>query len=207
MKLYHRPDCPFCWKVRIFLQEAGIELQEIAVKLGERHPDVIALNPNATVPVLIDGDLVLWESAVIVEYLAEKFLITDLMGSSLIQRAQIRQIHSYSDHAVGKILFPYIKQVRESDDHRAADELYQNTVVAWDIIQQKLSQDLGEKDYFGKNFSVAECALIPRFALALVYGLTLSDKFQNLKNWFRGCVRRDSFLATQPQNLEILMKL
>ncbi len=41
MKLYHRPDCPFCWKVRLFLQETGIEVQEFSVTLGKKHPAVV----------------------------------------------------------------------------------------------------------------------------------------------------------------------
>jgi len=127
MKLYHRPDCPFCWKVRLFLQETGIEVQEFSVTLGKKHPDVVALNPNGTVPVLIDDDLVLWESAVIIEYLADGFSEISLMAGSPGIRAFIRQIHSYSDNRIGKALFPYIKQVRDSDSGKATDELYQST--------------------------------------------------------------------------------
>lgn len=73
MKLYHRPDCPFCWKVRIFLLEEGIDVDETVVELDQRHPDVIALNPAGTVPVLCDGGLVISDSALIIEYLADKF--------------------------------------------------------------------------------------------------------------------------------------
>lgn len=199
MKLYHRPDCPFCWKVRIFLQEAGIDLQEFSVELGRKHPDVVALNPNGTVPVLIAGDLVLWESAVIIEYLVDKFPQASLMTGSPEQRAIIRQIHSYSDNRVGKVLFPFIKQVRESENGKATDELHQSTTNEWAIIQETLSVQLDDKDFFGTDFSVAECALIPRFTLALAYGLSLSDEFPNLKKWFWRCAKRPSFAATLPE--------
>lgn len=194
MKLYYRADCPFCWKVRIFLKEVDLDVEEIEVKFGKKHPDVVALNPNVTVPVLVDGDLVLFESAVIVEYLADKFPSSTLMDGSAEQRAAIRQIHSYCDNSVGKILFPYIKQVRESGDHTPTDELIQS----WTAVQAKLSERLGTEDFFGPSFSAADCALIPRVALALTYGLTLDENFSNLKAWFNRCAERSSFSEAFP---------
>ncbi|PCJ31746.1 MAG: glutathione S-transferase [Alphaproteobacteria bacterium] len=201
MKLYHRPDCPFCWKVRIYLIEAGIEVRETAIKLGERHPDIMANNPNGTVPMLVDGDLILWESAVIIEYLAEKFPKSSLMSGSPEQRAEVRQIHSYSDHNLGKSLFPYIKQLRESAHHKATDELYQSTSLAWHEIQKRLAIILDRREFFGDGFSAAECALLPRFALALAYGLTWNEGNHSLKEWFRRCVKRPSFSGSYPAAL------
>lgn len=201
MKLYHRPDCPFCWKVRIFLIEAGIDVQEATIKLGERHPDIMANNPNGTVPMFVDGDLILWESAVIIEYLVDKFPGSTLMPGSPEQRAEVRQIHSYSDHKIGKSLFPYIKQVRESAPHKATDELYQSTSAAWHEIQKRLAIILDRRDFFGAGFSAAECALVPRFSLALTYGLTLNEGNHNLKEWFRRCVKRPSYAASYPVTL------
>lgn len=62
-------------KVPIALEELGLEysLNGINVRKGEQKaPDFVALNPNAKVPVLVDGSLVLTESAAILVYLAEK---------------------------------------------------------------------------------------------------------------------------------------
>jgi GST-like protein len=62
-------------KVPIALEELGLDytLNAINVRKGEQKaPDFVALNPNAKVPVLVDGPLVLTESAAILVYLAEK---------------------------------------------------------------------------------------------------------------------------------------
>ena len=62
-------------KVPIALEELGLDytLHGINVRKGEQKtPEFVALNPNAKVPVLVDGDLVLTESAAILVYLAEK---------------------------------------------------------------------------------------------------------------------------------------
>jgi len=116
MRLYQRPDCPFCWKVRLFVFESQLNLKETAVELNKTHPDVVSLNPNATVPVLLDGELVIYESAEIMEYLMDKFPKIRLMDGSPRERAKVRQLQNYSDTELGKILFPYIKQKRDSPD-------------------------------------------------------------------------------------------
>lgn len=198
MKLYLRPDCPFCWKVRLFLFEIEFDSQEVFVELGTKHPDVVALNPKATVPVLIDENLVLFESAVIIEYLVDKFPESRLMSGSPVERANVRQIHSYSDNTMGKILFPYIKQVRENGAVSVSADVKQATSVAWTGSQEKLSALLGEKDFFNVDFSVAECALIPRFALAITYGLNIDEQFNNLQQWYLRCVKRASFIRALP---------
>jgi GST-like protein len=62
-------------KVPIALEELGLDyaLHGVNVRQGEQKaPEFVALNPNAKVPVLVDGDLVLTESAAILVYLAEK---------------------------------------------------------------------------------------------------------------------------------------
>ena len=74
------------------LKELGLEFEFIPVNLqaGEhRRPEFLALNPAGKVPVLVDGDLVLTESAAIVLYLAEKHPEKELMPTRLEQRAQV----------------------------------------------------------------------------------------------------------------------
>lgn len=77
-------------KVLIALEELGLEykLHGINVRKGEQKaPDFVALNPNAKVPVLVDGDLVLTESAAILVYLAEK--TGGLLPASGEERARV----------------------------------------------------------------------------------------------------------------------
>jgi glutathione S-transferase len=79
-------------RVRWTLQELGVDFEAISVNLfvGEAsRPEFLKLNPAAKLPVLIDGDLVLTESAAIVLYLAEKyrrFLPTDVRGRAEVNR-------------------------------------------------------------------------------------------------------------------------
>jgi GSH-dependent disulfide-bond oxidoreductase len=77
-------------KVPIALEELGLEYRLHPVNIrsgGQKAPDFLVLNPNAKVPVLVDGDLTLTESAAILVYLAEK--TGRLMPASGAARARV----------------------------------------------------------------------------------------------------------------------
>jgi glutathione S-transferase len=73
MKIHDFPFSPNCRKVRAVVYELGLEVEFLPVSLfrgASRTPEFLAINPNGRVPVLVDGDFVLWESNAIVSYLA-----------------------------------------------------------------------------------------------------------------------------------------
>src|SRR5438876_8657484 len=62
-------------KVALFLEEAGLPYEPIAVdtRKGDQHkPEFLAVNPNAKVPAIVDGDAVVFDSSAILLYLGEK---------------------------------------------------------------------------------------------------------------------------------------
>ncbi len=73
MKLYTHVVSPNCRKVHGVAAHAGIDLERESVDLragAQKRPDFLALNPMGKVPVLVDGDTVLWESNAIACYIA-----------------------------------------------------------------------------------------------------------------------------------------
>jgi GST-like protein len=74
LKFYYS-GAPNPTKVALFLEEAGLPYEAIAVdtRKGDQHkPDYLAINPNAKVPSIVDGDAVVFDSTAILLYLAEK---------------------------------------------------------------------------------------------------------------------------------------
>jgi glutathione S-transferase len=74
MKLHYFPS-PNPMKIRFAVNELGIDCESVPVDLlkrEQRAPEFLALNPCGRVPVLVDGDLKLWESHAIIAYLGEK---------------------------------------------------------------------------------------------------------------------------------------
>ena len=62
-----------------------------------RRKEFIAMNPNGQVPVLVDGDVSICGSDVIIEYLEEKHSEVGLLGDSLLKRAEVRRIQNWFD--------------------------------------------------------------------------------------------------------------
>jgi glutathione S-transferase len=89
MKLYGTPPTRAI-RVQWLLNELGIDCDVVALNpLGDLPPEFLALNPARKLPVLVDGDVVLTESAAIPLYLAEKFPERGLIPTGLADRAQM----------------------------------------------------------------------------------------------------------------------
>ena len=74
LKFYYSA-APNPMKVALFLEEAGLEYEAIPVdtRKGEQHkPEYLAINPNAKVPSIVDGDVTVFDSGAILLYLGEK---------------------------------------------------------------------------------------------------------------------------------------
>lgn len=74
MRLHYSPICVSCRKVRAVAAELGLDLELVRLDLLDRdqtRPEYVALNPNAQVPTLVDGEVILWQSNAILQYLAE----------------------------------------------------------------------------------------------------------------------------------------
>ena len=90
MTLFSRADDPWSHRTRIVLAEKSIHVETIDVQDGNLPEDLLDLNPYHTVPTLVDRDLVLYDSRVIIEYLDERFPHPPLMPVDPVARAQFR---------------------------------------------------------------------------------------------------------------------
>ena len=87
MKLYDAPRCPYCARVRIVLAEKGIAYQPVEIDLSNRPDWIYELNATGRVPVL-DDTFVLPESAVIMDYLEERYPEPALLPGDPSERAR-----------------------------------------------------------------------------------------------------------------------
>jgi RNA polymerase-associated protein len=90
MTLFSSPTDPASHRTRIVLAEKGIEIEVVSVTPGRFPEDLLDLNPDHTLPTLVDRDLVLYDSRVIMEYLDERFPHPPLMPVDPVSRAQFR---------------------------------------------------------------------------------------------------------------------
>jgi len=94
MKLYTYPPSSNAMRATVVANQLSFEVERITIDLakGEQNSEAFAkVNPNRKVPTLVDGDFVLWESHVIMMYLAEKDPDCGLIPSDTQERYKIQQ--------------------------------------------------------------------------------------------------------------------
>ncbi|MDE2305409.1 MAG: glutathione S-transferase N-terminal domain-containing protein [Gammaproteobacteria bacterium] len=90
MTLFSGPTDPWSHRTRIVLAEKGLAIDVVSADESRLPEDLLDLNPYHSLPTLVDRDLVLYDSRVIVEYLDERFPHPPLMPIDPVTRAQFR---------------------------------------------------------------------------------------------------------------------
>lgn len=83
-------DDPWTQRVRIVAGEKGLPMELVAIAAGERNAELDEMCPEASLPTLVDRDVLLFDSQVIVDYLDERFPHPPLMPIDPVSRAQFR---------------------------------------------------------------------------------------------------------------------
>src|SRR5258706_606436 len=90
MQLYSGTTCPFSHRCRFVLYEKGMDFQVIDVDMYNKPEDIAVMNPYNRLPVLVERDLILYESNIINEYIDERFPHPQLMPADPVMRARAR---------------------------------------------------------------------------------------------------------------------
>ena len=176
MLLYEHPLSSYAQKVKIALREKGVAFDlELPETFGTGRDDgpFATANPRAEVPVLIDGDLRLFESTVILEYIEERWPKPALLPRDPAARAQARLTEEVCDtqyEAVnwgfGEILW-FRRATGELAERMRATAARQTA-----ILQDWLAARLGAADWFGGDrFGWADVAVAPILNRSVHYGL------------------------------------
>ena len=137
-----------------FTQERGYQ---------PKPPDVLAVNPKGQVPVLVDGDLALFDSTLIFEYLEDAYPAPALLPEGAAARARCRMVELRAD----EVLFPVARQLAyrteaapvDPSQRQANEEAGVRTEDALRSHFTALDRELGGRDFFCGALSVADVAM------------------------------------------------
>jgi len=190
MKLYSGPVSLFTAKVRIALGEKRIAYDRIEVGWSlehayrPHHPDVVALNPKRQVPVLVDGDVVLPDSTVILEYLEDRFPSPPLYPADVSMRARCRRMEAAADEIIFPDLWTLIAQGLYPPGPDGRDEVALKEARArMGAHHAVLDDELAGRDYFCDAYSVADIATYVFVAAAATLGAPVADAHARLRDW------------------------
>jgi stringent starvation protein A len=148
LTLYDADRCPYCARVRIVLAEKGLGYETVVVDLDERPAWLYEKNPLGKVPVLEEDVFVLPESAVIMEYLEERYPEPPLWPADPAERAHGRLLVDRFD----RLSRPYYALRR--GDEAAKGELHEQ-------LNDLDSLLAGRPFLTGREFGLADAAYLP----------------------------------------------
>ena len=158
MVLYSGTTCPFSQRCRFVLFEKGMDFEIRDVDLYNKPEDISIMNPYGQVPILVERDLILYESNIINEYIDERFPHPQLMPADPVMRARARLFLFNFERE----LFVHLQQLERRDHNKDSSKLMER---ARQQIRDRLTQltpiFMKNKFMLGEDFSMLDVAIAP----------------------------------------------
>lgn len=194
MKLYDYPQCPFSQKVRIVLAEKDLSYEKILVdlrKAEQKRPEFLKLNPFGKVPVLVDDEIVVYDSTVINEYLEDEYPHPRLLPEDSAMRARARSFEDYADIGFTLPVGVLMAEVRKPEAERDAERVKRAREEVERALAH-LNSHLGEYQYLAGEFSVADAGFAPRLMVLQAVGIEIKPQWEPLRRWIERIATRPS---------------
>lgn len=184
MKLYSGPLSMFGAKAEIAAREKGIDVELVMVPFAmktlyqPKHPEVLRVNPKRQVPVLVDGDLEIFDSTQIFEYLETLKPEPALWPAEPKARARARLLEHKSD----EVYFPHIIRLmglQATPDEPVAVEARTAATTYYDEMERQLDG----REWLAGSYSYADIA----FYMAQLFGARMTapmtEAHPRLQRW------------------------
>lgn len=184
MSLYSDLDDIYSHQVRIVLAEKGVNVDILPVSDKETtQSELMAINPYGTVPTLVDRDLVLYESRIIMEYLDERFPHPPLLPVYPVARAETRKMM----YRIDKDWYALMHEIQTSETPDEARSVLLESLMSLEPL-------FLDKPYFlSDEFSLLDCALAPLLWRLPHLGIDIPGEGTGLHAYMKRVFHRASF--------------
>jgi len=166
IKLYDHPLSPYAQKVKISLREKGVPFETVlpdGLGAGGAAGEFLAANPRAEVPALIEGDVAIFDSTIILEYVEDRFPTPPMLPATPADRARVRMIEEVMDTHVEAINWG-LSEIRwfGRATGEAAEQLTARARAQTEGAYAWLEKRLGDKAWFnGDAFGWGDLSVVP----------------------------------------------
>ena len=186
MTLFSDPTDPWSHRTRLVLAEKSVNIDYIDVQHGDLPEDLLDLNPYNSVPTLVDRELVLYDSRVIVEYLDERFPHPPLMPVDPVTRAKYR-LYLYR---IERDWYSLADEIDAGADRklvtRARKALHDSIVSTAEVFAAR-------KFFLSDEFSLVDCTIAPIFWRLPVFDIELPAQAHPILRYMDTVFSRPSF--------------
>ncbi|HEY9459481.1 MAG TPA: glutathione S-transferase N-terminal domain-containing protein [Paralcaligenes sp.] len=201
MVLYSGTTCPFSQRCRFVLFEKGMDFEIRDIDLYNKPEDIDVMNPYGQVPILVERDLILYESNIINEYIDERFPHPQLMPADPVMRARTR-LFLYNFE---KELFVHVSvlETRGDVNPKELDRARQN-------IRERLSQLapmlLKNKYMLGDEFSMLDVAVAPLLWRLDHYGIELPKNAAPIQKYAERIFSRPAYIEALTPSEKVMRR-
>lgn len=186
MTLFSKPTCIHSHRTRLVLAEKNINIDIADVEGPDLPEDLLDLNPYHTVPTLVDRDLVLYDSRVIIEYLDERFPHPPLMPVDPVTRAQFRL-------ALFRIEMDWYQLAEQFEANGERKLASKSRKMLRDSILASVDLFSAKKYFLSDEFSLVDCSIAPILWRLPVYGIELGSQAEPIEKYMKRVFERRSF--------------
>lgn len=201
MVLYSGTTCPFSQRCRFVLFEKGMDFEIRDIDLYNKPEDIAVMNPYGQVPILVERDLILYESNIINEYIDERFPHPQLMPADPIMRARTR-LFLYNFE---KELFVHVSVL---EDRNPVDAKMRDT--ARGNIRDRLSQLapllVKNKYMLGEEFSMLDVAIAPLLWRLDHYEIELPKSAAPLQKYAERLFSRPAYIESLTPSEKVMRR-
>ena len=188
MTLFSDPLCPYSHRVRMVLAEKGITVEIVDVDTQDLPDELMDFNPYGTVPTLVDRDLKLYESRIVMEYLDERFPHPPLLPVDPVSRANAR-LFMYRVNRDWYANMDRIFKGTEAEATQARKELRESLIATAPVFA-------AHPFFMSDEFSLVDCCVTPLLWRLPALGIEIPEQAKGLKGYMSRMFSWDSFRAS-----------
>ena len=196
MTLFSDPRDHYSHRVRMVLCEKGVSVDVVDVDPSQRPEDLSEINPYGTLPTLLDRDLVLYKSTVIMEYLDERFPHPPLLPVYPVARAQCRLLmHRIELDWSTRVDVLMAGRGREAAMDKARKELRESLAAIAPVFADR-------PFFMNEDFTLVDCFVAPILWRLNALDLKLSARqLKPIQRYMTNMFERDTFQEslTEPE--------
>lgn len=198
--LYEHPLSPYAQKIKIALREKGVAFElktPDAFGAGGAAGDFLVASPRGEVPALIDGEIGVFDSTIILEYIEDRWPVPPLLPASPAERARVRMLEEVMDTHYEAINWGLgeVGWFKRADGDLAAT-LTANAKRQTEGFFRWLEGQIGDRSWFnGESFGWGDLSVVPCVGSSIAMGFTPAPD-SKLHNWFERAMQRSAVLQT-----------
>lgn len=198
IQLFSYRRCPFAIRVRMTLHEKNLSFELHEEKIGNFSDRLKSLHPRPAVPLLVYENQIIYESAIITEFLDDQWQEPKLMPESPAAKAQVRLLTYWCDH----LLKPEIDRFKYGPSKLSIKEVHSAAEKIKNLLAN-LEGLLEDKPWLvGQNISLADIHLFPFYRQIVKCNpqFPYLRLFPYLNDWLERITKRTAFEKTMEKN-------